>query len=179
MSETKNNEVFEIKKELVLKDFDSLFSVYERQTSIIFSFRGWAISILTAYFGFLLVAGRVIPLNVLYAIPFFIIVSFLILEVAERGIMIKLLKEVRSLEKIFMEKDLKILKKKILKYEFRDLRDQKESKKEKIKYFWRALYTPQVLFWYPFLIISTTIVIQLILTTIDTSTIEITWTNFK
>ncbi len=168
--------VIDFKSELLYRDFESLFSVYERETSIVFSFRGWTITILTAYFGFLIVINSSIPTWIIYLIPLFIITSFFFLEVAERSVMLKLLREVRNIEKIFMEKNISKLEKKIMKYEFRDLRDSKENIKTKIRYFAKAIISPQIISWYSFLIVSTIVIIQLILGLGDISSIEITWT---
>lgn len=172
-----NDKVLNFKTELIYRDFDSLFSVYERETSIVFSFRGWTITMLTAYFGFLIVINSSLSSWILYSIPLFIIISFLFLEVAERSVMLKLLKEVRSIEKIFMERNINKLEKKIIDYEFRDLRDAKEKMKIKIGYFAKAIATPQVISWYSFLIISTIVIIQLILMLGDISSIEVTWSQ--
>lgn len=170
-----DNKSLEFKTELIYRDFDSLFSVYERETSIIFSFRGWTVTILTGYFGFLLIGNSSLSFWLIYLIPLFIITSFFLLEVAERSVMLKLLKEVRNIEKVFMEKDNNKLIKKIIEYEFRDLRDRKEGMKTKMKYFGKAIITPQVISWYLFLILSTVIIIQLVLNLGNISSIEITW----
>ncbi|MGF7141567.1 hypothetical protein [Roseimarinus sediminis] len=158
-----SNENFEFKKEVVLKDYDSLFTVYGRETNIVFSFRSWTITLLTGYYGFLLAMDFDFSRSILMLIPYFLIFAFLILEAAERSVMINLLKELRSLEKIFMETNRKNLESKIISYEFRDLRDKEIKLKVKTKNFFLAFKTPQILSWYPILAVLNFLIINLIL----------------
>ena len=143
----------DIKKEMVYRDYDSLFAVYGKLTNIVFSFRAWTITLLSGYLGFIIATPLTEASAFLYYIPILILTLFLLLEVAERSIMINLLKDLRDLEKIFMVKNFEKLEKKIMKYEFRDLRDTKVSLKTKTKNFFKAFLTPQVLSWYPTLTI--------------------------
>lgn len=150
------------KKELIYRDFESLFSVYERETNIIFNFRNWTITLLSGYFGVLVIQPDLLTQLAAFALPVFIIVSFALLEIAERSVMVSLLKEVRKIEKIFMEENSNKLAEKINQYEFRDLRDKKMKLKTKIKYLKKASLTPQVLSWYPFIAIASTAMVLLI-----------------
>ncbi|MCF8379391.1 MAG: hypothetical protein K9H49_07430 [Bacteroidales bacterium] len=147
------DEIFSIKKEMVTKEYDSLFDVYGRETNIVFNFRSWTITLLSGYYGLLMATNMNYSTSLFLALPLFIILLFLLLEVAERSVMLNLLEELRSLEKIFMETDMKKLKKKINKYEFRDIRDSKLKMTKKITSFFKAFLTPQVLSWYPILIL--------------------------
>ncbi len=154
---------FEIKKELVIKDYESLFTVYGRETNIVFSFRAWTITLLSAYLGFIIATDLTKASTILYYIPILILSIFMILEVAERSVMRNLLIDLRKLEMIFMEKDYKKLEKKIMKYEFRDLRDTKIDIWLKIKSFFRAFLSLQVISWYPSLTIITLYLTKIII----------------
>lgn len=145
--------VFNTKKELVIKDYESLFNVYGRQTNIVMTFRSWTITLLTGYYGFLLATKLEYSYSLILVIPFFIIIMFLVLEVAERSVMVSLLKELRTLEKMFMETDEKKLKKNIMKYEFRDIRDTKQKVNSRIVGFIKAFIIPQIISWYPLIIV--------------------------
>lgn len=145
-----NNEVYQTKKSMVMKDYDSLFNVYGRETNIVLLFRGWTITLLTGYYGFLMATKTDSSLLLINAIPAFIIFMFLILEVGERTVMIKLLDELRYLEAIFMETDEISLRKKIVAYKFRDIRDLDEYKTRKLyKNYFKTFLRPQILSWYP------------------------------
>lgn len=125
-----DNDFISRKKELILLDYQTLFDIYGREFTVIYSFRGWAVTLLTAYFGLLLTARPIN--NPLINLPgVFIIIAFYILEVAERSVMRRLLKEVRYVESIFMLQSSVDFRRAITKYEFRDLRDAKIPLKKK------------------------------------------------
>jgi hypothetical protein len=148
-----NDILFNTKKELVIKDYESLFNVYGRQTNIVLTFRSWTITLLTGYYGFLLATKLEYSCSLILLIPFFIITMFLVLEVAERSVMVKLLEELRTLEKMFMENNEKKLRKKIMKYEFRDIRDTKQTANSRIGGFFKAFLRPQIISWYLLIIV--------------------------
>jgi hypothetical protein len=160
----KSTEVYQTKKAMVMKDYDSLFNVYGRETNIVFLFRGWTITLLTGYYGFLMASKFEYSLFFINAIPLFVITMFLLLEVGERSIMLKLIEELRNLEKMFMETDEEILKKSIMEYEFRDIRDIKTySLKNRMKNYLKTFGRPQVLSWYPLILIFNFLILILIL----------------
>lgn len=162
--EEKNNEVYQTKKAMVMKDYDSLFNVYGRETNIVFLFRGWTITLLTGYYGFLMATNFNYSLIFVNLIPLFVIFMFLLLEVGERSVMMRLLEELRNLEELFMEKSEADLKNKILQYEFRDIRDGKKlSAKRKVKNYLKTFYRPQILSWYPLIVIFNFLILVLIL----------------
>lgn len=139
------------KKELVLLDYESLFQVYGREFTIIYSFRGWSVTLLTAYFGFLFTTRPIA--DQLINIPgFFIIIAFFILEIAERSVMRRLIKEVRYIESIFMLQSPKDFKKQITEYIFRDIRDENLTIKIKVRDLLLSIFNLQVIIWNAFLL---------------------------
>ena len=162
--EEKSDEVYQTKKAMVMKDYDSLFNVYGRETNIVFLFRGWTITLLTGYYGFLMATNFNYSLLFVNLIPLFVIFMFLLLEVGERSVMLRLLEELRNLEELFMERSVGELKNKILHYEFRDMRDGKKiSAKRKVKNYLKTFYRPQILSWYPLIVIFNFLILALIL----------------
>lgn len=140
------------KKELILKDYDSLFLVYGRQTQIIYNFRGWTITILTIYFTFLFTV-RPTDFSVIFLPGLCTILTFYFLEVAERSVMKILLQELRDLEGIFMIEDDKEFIQAVTQYEFRDLKDAKRPLKVKILNFFKSMISMKVMFWNAFLVL--------------------------
>lgn len=156
-------DVFESKKELVLKEYDSLFAVYGRETNIVFTFRSWTITLLTGYYGLLLATDLHYSKSILLLIPYFILFAFLMLEAAERSVMLKLLKEVRDLEKIFMVSSKSKFRKHINSYIFRDIRDSNIKFLDRLVNFIFAFKTPQIISWYPILIILNFLIVSFII----------------
>lgn len=138
-------ELVERKKELLLKDYDSLFVVFDRETTIVYNLRGWEITLLALWITVFLPLKSSKP-KFLYLSGIFIIVAFYILEVSERSTMIVLLKELRSLEKIFELKATADFNTAVLNYEFRDLRDANQSKLTASVF--RAMFDPKVIWWH-------------------------------
>jgi len=146
-----DNDFISRKKELILLDYQTLFDVYGREVTVIYSFRGWPVTLLTAYFGLLYTMRPIY--NPLINLPgLFIIIAFYILEVAERSVMRRLLKEVRYVESIFMIQSSVDFRRAISKYEFRDLRDAKIPLKKKIGDILLSLFHLQVVVWNIFLL---------------------------
>jgi len=157
------NEIYQTKKTMVMKDYDSLFNVYGRETNIVFLFRGWTITLLTAYYGFLMATTFKYSILFVNTIPAFVIFMFLLLEVGERSVMTRLLEELRDLEKIFMDTNEGELKRKILAYKYRDIRDgEKDSTKKKLIDYLKAFLRPQILSWYPLIFIFNFFILLLI-----------------
>jgi len=138
------------KKELLLKEYDSLFTVYGRETSIVYNFRGWTILLLSAYFTYVFTVKH-------YALPFlylpgvFIIITFYFLEVSERSVMRYLRQEIRNLERVFMLETTLDFNMAVLKFEFRDLKDEKKPFRGKVANFIKAMFSLKILAWNLFL----------------------------
>ena len=163
MQDKISDEVYQAKKILVLKDYDSLFNVYGRETTIVFIFRGWTITLLTVYYGFLLSSNFISPLIFQNMIPLFIIFMFMLLEIGERSIMSSLLSELRNLEKMFMNQNEDNLRMEILKYVFRDIRDKRKIRlSKKIRNYFSSLFLPQILSWYPLILTLNFLILALI-----------------
>lgn len=89
------------KTEMLMKDYDSAFAVYGREETIVYNFRTWTITLISAYIGFLL--NKTQPVLLKDSTPGFIIIFiFYILEVSERSVMKRIVEEVRKIETIFM-----------------------------------------------------------------------------
>lgn len=140
------------KKELILLEYQSIFDVYGREFTIVYSFRGWAIGLLTAYFGFLFTINLPKENWIINSTGLFIIIAFYILEVAERSVMRRMLKEVRYVDSIFMKQSPKEFKNEVTKYVFRDIRDAKRTLREKIVDFLISTVHLQVVVWNLFLL---------------------------
>jgi len=137
------------KKELMLKEYDSLFGAFDRETVIINNFRGWVITLLVLC----LTAFTTLPpikSKFIYQAGLFIIVAFYILEVTERHIMLNMLQELRSFESIFDIKNTNAFNMAVINYEFRDIRDASKSLWN-INIF-KAMVDPKVIWWNIFLI---------------------------
>lgn len=140
------------KTEMLMKDYDSAFSVYGREETIVYNFRTWTITLISAYIGFLLT--RTQPVVLKDSTPgFIIIIIFYILEVSERSVMKRIVDEVRKIETIFMITNEKKLKAEIMAYKFRDIRD---DERKFLKYVWdfmKAFFAMQVFWWFIFILI--------------------------
>jgi hypothetical protein len=137
------------KKELMLKDYDSLFSTLDRETVIVNNFRGWAITLLvlclTAF-----ITLKSLNSKLVYQAGIFIITSFYILEVTERHVMLNLVQELRNFESIFDIQKTNDFNSEIINYEFRDIRDASKSLWN--KNIINAVSDPKVIWWNAFLI---------------------------
>ncbi|MEI9954924.1 MAG: hypothetical protein WDM90_01090 [Ferruginibacter sp.] len=140
------------KTEMLMKDYDSAFAVYGREETIVYNFRTWTITLISAYIGFLL--NKTQPVLLKDSTPGFIIIFiFYILEVSERSVMKRIVEEVRKIETIFMITSDKKLKAEIIAYKFRDIRD---GERKFLKYVWdfmKAFFAMQVFWWFIFTLI--------------------------
>jgi hypothetical protein len=88
--------------------------------------RGWTVTLLLAYLGFLV---SVKSTNVLTILPFvFVLLLFLYLEAGSRARLTALRTEMGEIENIFMETDAAKFTQLIQKFEFRSLKDAKAQK---------------------------------------------------
>lgn len=148
MINIKDYSVFEVKKDIMLREYDSIFYVYSRQTDILFSFRKWNITFLLAFAG-LLISQKV---EISKSLSYFIIIStnliFMIMEIGERVFMLYLINELKVIEKIFMEREINDMVRKILEFEFRGLRHHKTKIKNKIRTVFTVFTLSQFISWY-------------------------------
>lgn len=147
-----NSDFINRKRELILKDYESLFIVFGRETDIIYSFRGWTITILTIYFTFLFTVQPT-GFVVIYLPGLCTILTFYLLEVSERSILRFLLQDIRELETIFMIEDNDEFMQAVALYEFRDLRDAKRPFKSKVINFFKSMTSMKIVFWNVFLLL--------------------------
>jgi hypothetical protein len=145
---------------MLVKDYETAFQVYGREEVIVYNFRSWTITLVSAYLGFLLTKTNTLELR--DAIPGIVVIFiFYILEVSERSVMKRIVEDVRRIENIFMETSELNLKKNILLYKFRDIRDKERNIIIEVFDFIKSLFAIQVIWW--FIFITTTYIISLIL----------------
>src|SRR4051812_16741006 len=87
---TELKEVLNFKKELIIKEYDSLFNVYGRKTTIIYHYRTWEITLLTALFIFSASNRFIKDYWLILGVGGFIIAGFLWLEIYQRKTMVKM-----------------------------------------------------------------------------------------
>jgi hypothetical protein len=132
------------KKDMMLKEYDSLFAVYDRETSIVYNFKGWAITliILSLTAGFSIKTANIKFLNVA---TIFILAVFYVLEVSERSSMLHLIQELRDLEKIFNIEKSEDFNLAASNYQFRDLNDSQTPLLN--GNIFKAMFDPRLLWW--------------------------------
>ena len=89
------------KKELIIKDYEGAYDSYKRHESHIFTIRGWTITLIVAYLGFLITLNNFS--NYFLILPVAILLFFFfLLESAERCYMSLTGDTMLRIEKIFM-----------------------------------------------------------------------------
>jgi hypothetical protein len=149
------NQMITHKKDLVLKEYDSLFIVYTRKSTFIYSLRGLAVTLLVLYLTFLF---TVKPQDFVFIPGYLIIAGIYFLETLERSDLRNLIEELRELESIFMIRNIHDFNIKISEYEFRDIRDGKKSIIKRWDKLGKSLIDPRVLPWNMVLAVSYTII---------------------
>jgi hypothetical protein len=146
--DSSKKELVERKKTLMLKEYDSVFSVIGRETTIIYYLRAWTITLLTLWLTTFLPLKEH-NLKFLYYSGLFIIIGFYLFEVSERVIIIRVLEQHRNLESIFNISDTTEFNISVLNYEFRDIQDKHLSLLNNDVY--KVLGDPKVFGWSFFL----------------------------
>lgn len=143
----------EQKISIVAKDLDTAFQVYGRYITRLTSLRGWTVTIVIAYMGFLITnkTDKVIALLPLGLI----LLLFMYLEAIYRRELRFLAKEVRKVQEIFMEDDPAKFADRIREYKFRDLRSHavRESHMNRIIKSLRYVFLPEIIVWYLLLLL--------------------------
>ena len=138
----------EQKVSIVAKDLDTAFQVYGRYVTRLTSLRGWTVTILLAYMGFLITnkTDKVIALLPLGLV----LLLFMYLEAIYRRELRFLAKEVRKVQEIFMEDDPAKFADLIKEYKFRDLRAHavRETQMNRIIKTLKFMLLPQIIGWY-------------------------------
>ena len=138
----------EHKVSIVVKDLDTAFEVYSRYVTRLTSLRGWTVTILLAYMGFLISnkTDKVIALLPLGLI----LLLFMYLEAVYRGELRFLAKEVREVQEIFMEDDPAKFADRIRDYTFRDLRAHavRETRMNRMIKPLKFMLLPETIAWY-------------------------------
>jgi hypothetical protein len=136
---------------IVSKDLDTAFQIYGRYSSQVDTLRGWSLTLLLAYLGFLI---SIKPGSVSVLFPFVVVMSlFAYLEGRYRSYQSFPGKEVREVEAIFMETDHTKFVDMIRQYEFRDLRMHKRrmGRIERIINASKFMLSLEVVTWYSLL----------------------------
>lgn len=114
------------KQELMLKDYDSAFAVVTRETTIIYSLRGWTVTLLALWLSVFL-SRKDKGKAFMYLTGLFIILIFYFFEISERSVILSLIQDLRSLENIFNIRDKSEFNTAVINYQFRDIKDEKQS----------------------------------------------------
>jgi len=137
------------KREVMLKDYDSLFTVYSRETTLVYNFRGWTVTLLVLCFS-IFFSLKNANSKFIYLVAAFIILVFYILEISERVVMLNLLQELRNLERIFGLQNTNQFNAAVMKYQFRDIRDANQT--ISVKDIFKVATDVKVLWWNFFLV---------------------------
>lgn len=143
-----NQEFVTRKKELILKEHESLFTVFDRETVIVNNFRGWVITLLILCITALLTTDSANP-KLIWRAGFLIILIFYILEVSERYVMFSLIQELKNYDSMFNISNTNEFNKAVINYEFRDLRSVGTTLK--FKNLIMVMFDPKVIWWNIFL----------------------------
>jgi len=141
------------KKELVIKNYETAFTSYFHHSTEINSRRSWCITLLIGYVG-LIITLEISFSNYLFIIGYFIILSFMILEIIECLFLIYLDAEIRNIERIFMIKQKKHFNEEIENYIFRNSKIKKKSKMKSIRNLGKIINNNSFILWYTFIVAS-------------------------
>lgn len=109
----------EHKVSFVAKDYETAFHANTRHVSQITILRGWSLTVCLGYIGFI---ASVRPEEFFILLPLeIVLLLFMYLETRQRDLMVINDKNVREIEKIFMETDPERFSDMIKCYKFRDL----------------------------------------------------------
>lgn len=113
------------KADVIVKDWEIAHATYQGHFNYISTLRGWTVTLLLAYIGFLV---SIKSDNFLIILPFVIVLLvFMYLEGGARARAALLVDEIRGIERIFMESDAVKFTELVRAYEFRDIRPYRLS----------------------------------------------------
>ena len=141
-----HNEFFERKEKLVLKEFDSGFSNYQKLEGKVASLRQWTITLNVAFVLYTL--EKCNKLSPVLIVVFLFMLIILIHELRERASMKFDKENILLLEQIFNTVEQESYKNKIVKYKFRDEVISNLDAKTKLKHYWNSIYKGEVIVWY-------------------------------
>jgi len=137
---------FERKEKLVLKEFDTGFSSYQKIENKVSSLRQWTITINVGFVIFTLDKCNTLTPELIVIFLFMFII--LVHELRERASMKFNKNNILELEKIFNINDQEQYERKILDYKFRDEIISQLNAKTKLKHYWNSLHKGEVILWY-------------------------------
>jgi hypothetical protein len=137
------------KESAVLKDFETAFGGYQRLVTQVNSVRNWTVTFMSASLALVLTNQSANPLFIAM-IALIALFAFSLLEMRERSSMAFNKTEVLDIEKILMEKDQSKYGTLIDRYEFRDLRLARITRKEKLRHLMVSTRSWTVVVWYGF-----------------------------
>jgi len=150
---------FERKEKLVLKEFDSGFSNYQKLEGKVASLRQWTITLNVAFVLYTLEkSNNILPVLI---VVFLFMLIILVHELRERASMKFDKENILLLEQIFDTKDQEIYENKIIKYKFRDEVISGLDAQTKLKHYWISIYKGEVIVWYGMWIVVWTVLISM------------------
>jgi hypothetical protein len=135
------------KETLVMKDFDTAFSCYDKLVGKVMSIREWTVTVMIALIVFNLTYADMELINTLITVAI-CMGAFLILELRERSSMKFDKAIILEMEQIFMNQDNNDYELKIKEFVFRDIRLCKLGRKAKIMHLIQSCKKPEVIVWY-------------------------------
>ncbi|GEM_PF-2927178 len=148
---------FERKEKLVLKEFDSIFSNYQKLEGKVASLRQWTITLNVAFVLYTLEkSNNILPVLI---VVFLFMMIILIHELRERASMKFDKENILLLEHIFNTKEQDLYENKIIEYKFRDEIISGLDAKTKLKHYWISIYKGEVIVWYGMWAVAWTVLI--------------------
>ena len=139
------------KRELIIKDWETGFEMYNKHVAQITALRGWNLTLMLAYLGFV---TSIKLFDIFLIIPMiFVIVGFFILELFEGMYMQFIGRQILKIERIFSIIEERKRNQEIDEYRFRDLELLNQSYIGKVKWAFTHAKGMRVVFWYTFLLL--------------------------
>lgn len=137
--------------DLVVKDWEIGFGMYSKHVSQITTIRGWTLTLILAYLGFLVSTQN---FNLYLQIPMaFVIGGFFILELIEGMHMQFIGRRTLKIERIFSHPDIETRSREIKQYLFRDVELHERTHTDRLKWILSYAKGVRVVFWYFFLLL--------------------------
>jgi hypothetical protein len=149
--------LFERKEKLVIKEFDTGFSNYQKLEGKVANLRQWTITLNVAFVLYTLERCNTI-LPVLIVVSLFMII-ILVHELRERASMKFDKQNILLIEQMFDTTEQENYENKIINYKFRDEVISKLDAKTKLKHYWSSIHKGEVIVWYGMWLVVWTILI--------------------
>jgi hypothetical protein len=138
-------------RDIVMKDWETGFAMYTKHVAQITALRGWTLTLLLAYLGFLM---GIRHFDWYLQVPMgFVIGGFLILELFEGASMQLVSRRTHRIEQIFANPDPDAQNHVLQRYRFRDLELSDCTYVDRLSWAMAHLKNPKVIFWYCFVLL--------------------------